>query len=187
MTILVCPLAKVPEMIEDHAPERIVSLLDPDFTFPDAGPAYVGRHLRLHLHDAHIPKVGQVLATASHVEELLAFVARWERLAPILIHCRAGVGRSTATAVITACLHNPLADEREIVLALRRAAPLARPNEVLIQLADIALGRNGRMLEAVVETGRGLPWLKVHEGVPFEMPSHFPESPSRSDSDDTPI
>jgi predicted protein tyrosine phosphatase len=168
-------------MIEDHAPERIVSLLDPDFTFPDAGPAYVGRHLRLHLHDTHLPKAGQVLPAASHVEELLAFVARWDRAAPILVHCRAGVGRSTATAIITACLHNPLADEREIVLALRRVAPLARPNEVLVQLADAALGRNGRMLEAVVETGRDLSWLPVHEGVPFELPSRFPESRCRSD------
>ena len=45
---------------------------------------------------------------------------------------------STATAFITACLHNPHADAHAIALALRRASPLARPNEALIKLADAA-------------------------------------------------
>lgn len=60
------------------------------------------------------------------------------------------------------------------MIALRRASPLARPNERLIALADAALRRNGRMRAAIVETGRGLP--TVHdgaEGEPFEMPWRF--------------
>lgn len=89
-------------MVVAHAPERIVSLLDPDFTFPETGPAYAGKHLRLRLHDAHIAAPGQVLPGMELVGELLAFVAQWDRSAPILVHCRAGIGRSTATAFITA-------------------------------------------------------------------------------------
>jgi predicted protein tyrosine phosphatase len=115
-----------------------------------------------------------------HVHELLAFVGQWERSAPLLIHCRAGIGRSTATAFIAACLHNPHASEREIALALRRVSPLARPNETLIKLADAALGRRDRMYGAIVETGRDLSWSEVElalstdgEGRAFEMPSAF--------------
>jgi predicted protein tyrosine phosphatase len=180
MTIIVCPLSKVATMVAARAPERVVSLLDPDFTFPEVGPGYVGRHLRLRLHDAHVAAAGQVLPGKEHVDELLAFVAQWDRSAPILVHCRAGIGRSTATAFITACLHNPHAAEREIALALRRASPLARPNETLVKLADAALGRRDRMYRAISDTGRNLSWNEVErvlssegEGRAFEMPSAF--------------
>jgi len=180
MTILVCPLSKVATLVAARAPERIVSLLDPDFRFPETGPAYAGKHLRLRLHDAHVATPGQVLPALEHVNELLAFVGQWDRSAPILIHCRAGIGRSTATAFITACLHNPQADEREIALALRRASPLARPNETLIKLADAVLGRRDRMYRAISQTGCDLSWNEVElalrsegEGRAFEMPSAF--------------
>jgi hypothetical protein len=90
---------------------------------------------------------------------------------------RTGIGRSTAAAFIAACLHNPHVDEQEIAGALRRASPLARPNETLIKLADVAMRRNGRMSAAIAETGRDLPWIEVDEGVPFDMPSTFRPTP----------
>jgi predicted protein tyrosine phosphatase len=173
MKILVCPLSKVMSMVASHAPERIVSVLDPSATFPETGPAYFGRHLRLHFHDVHVSTEGQVVPTAKHIDDLLAFLTPWSRTAPILIHCRAGIGRSTAAAFIAACLHNPHTDEQEIAGALRRAAPLARPNETLIKLADAAMRRNGRMSAAIAETGRNLPWIAVDEGVPFAMLATF--------------
>jgi predicted protein tyrosine phosphatase len=173
MTILVCPLSKVMNIIATRAPERIISLLDPDFSFPEAGPAYLGRHLRLHLHDVHLPTEGHILPTTKHIDDLLTFLSHWNQTAPILIHCRAGIGRSPAAAFIAACLHNPHVDERYIAVALRRASPLARPNEVLIKLADAAMSRKGRMSSAIAKTGRDLPWTSIDENMPFEMPSTF--------------
>ena len=38
MTILVCPFSKVPEVIVARRPERIVSILDPEYETPDTGP-----------------------------------------------------------------------------------------------------------------------------------------------------
>ena len=167
-------------MVATYTPERIVSLLDPNYAFPEPGPAYLSRHLRLSFHDIHISTAYQVLPTAKHIDLLLDFLWLWRRKAPILLHCRAGIGRSSAAAFITACLHNPNTDELEIAVTLRRASPLARPNEILIQLADAAMGRNGRMSNAITETGRALSWLEVNErlriydeGVPFEMPGIF--------------
>jgi predicted protein tyrosine phosphatase len=120
------------------------------------------------------------MPSAMHMDVLLEFLLFWSRTAPILIHCRAGIGRSTAVAFITACLHNPHADELEIAIKLRRASPLARPNETLIQLADAAMGRKGRMSNAIAETGRDLSWIEVSErlsiydeGIPFEMPDTY--------------
>ncbi len=180
MTIIVCPLSKVANLVAAWAPERIVSLLDIDSAFPETGSVHAGKHLRLRFHDAHVATPGQVLPGPEHVAELLAFVSQWDRSAPILIHCRAGIGRSTAAAFITACLHNPHVAEYEIALALRRASPLARPNETLITLADAALGRRDRMCRAISDTGRDLSWSQVElalrsegEGRAFEMSSAF--------------
>ncbi|MBI5294368.1 MAG: hypothetical protein HY869_02750 [Chloroflexi bacterium] len=183
MKILVCPLSKVMSMVALHSPERIVSLLDPNYAFPETGPAYLSRHLQLAFHDIHVSAEDQVLPAAKHMDLLLDFLSLWSRKAPILIHCRAGIGRSTAAAFITACLHNPHADELDVALALRRASPLARPNETLIKLADTVMGRNGRMSNAITETGRDLSWIEVNErlrihdeGIPFELPAIFESS-----------
>ena len=62
------------------------------------------------------------------MRELLEFVGGWDRAAPLLIHCFAGVSRSTAAAFISACALAPRRDEGEIALALRAASPTATPN-----------------------------------------------------------
>jgi predicted protein tyrosine phosphatase len=182
-SIIVSPLSRVGQMVAAHAPERVVSLLDPDFTFPVLGPAYEGRHLRLHFHDAHETGVGQLVPTSEHVEHLLRFLEGWQRSSPLLIHCRAGIGRSTAAAFIAACLHRPEVNELTIALDLRRASPLARPNEVLIQIADTLMRRDGRMIAAIQETGRNLQWHGVTENMPFSL--RGPQSPGGSEADKT--
>jgi predicted protein tyrosine phosphatase len=171
MVILVSPLSQAPLLVTTRAPERIVSLLDPGVTFPEFGSAYANRHLRLRLHDVHTAAGDQVAATAGHIDDLLAFLAKWQRAAPLLIHCRAGMGRSPAAAFIAACFYNPGSDESEIATVFRRISPISRPNESLIALADSALQRGGRMTAAIVETGRGLAWPEVDEGCPFELPA----------------
>ncbi len=171
MTILVCPLSRVSDMVESSQPMRVISILDPDLTFPDLGSEYDGRHLQMRFHDVHAPADGSVPPSAQHIAELLHFLSAWEDDSPLLIHCRAGIGRSPATAFVAACWRSPNADEWGIARTLRRVAPLARPNETLVSLADTAMRRDGRMSDAIAETGRELPWIEVDEGVPFEMPS----------------
>jgi predicted protein tyrosine phosphatase len=170
MGILVCPLSRVGELVAARAPARIVSLLDPEFETPATGDGYAGRHLRLSFHDIHLPAAGQILPAPVHVRELLGFLAAWGGTGTILVHCRAGIGRSTAAAFIAACLLRPDATEHDLALALRRASPLARPNETLIRIADAEMGRNGRMSEAIAATGRDLPWIDVYENMPFDLP-----------------
>ena len=101
---------------------------------------------------------------------MLRFVESWDRAAPMLIHCWAGISRSTASAFITACVHNPSADEEEIALALRKASPTASPNRRLIAHADALLGRNGRMNDAVDLIGRGEISMEAQS---FSIPSAF--------------
>lgn len=169
MTILVCPLSRVEEMIARHQPGRVISLLDPAWPFPELGDRYQGRHLRLQVHDICQADEHLVVPGVSHVRALLEFLGGWTRERPLLIHCRAGISRSTATAFIAACFANPGTDEYQIALALRRAAPQARPNTTLVALADAEMGRGGRMTAAIFTTGRDLPWPEVEEGVPFHL------------------
>ena len=88
----------------------------------------------------------------------------------MLIHCWAGISRSTASAFITACVHNPNADEEEIALAIRSASPTASPNPRLVGYADALLGRGGRMSKAVEAIGRG---AVSDEAQTFSIPSIF--------------
>ena len=173
MSIIVCPLSRVPALVASHRPSRVVSLLDPGMRFPSLGRAYVDRHLRLSFHDAHVAERGVTIATAADVERLCAFLDAWDAIDPLLVHCHAGIGRSTATAFVSACYLNPDVPERRIAETLRRVAPLARPNEHVVRVADDVLGRGGRMADAIAETGRGLPWIDVPEGVPFELASRY--------------
>jgi predicted protein tyrosine phosphatase len=84
----------------------------------------------------------------------------------MVVHCWAGISRSTASAFAIACARNPQADELGIALAMRRASPSAFPNRRIVALADDILDRRGRMLEAVEAMGgNGF----AAEGVPFDL------------------
>ncbi len=171
MTILVCPLSQVDAMVAEHSPDRVISVLDPGSSFPELGDGYSGRHLRLSFHDVHEKDEQYVRPAAEHVGVLLGFLKEWERPGTLLIHCRAGISRSTAVAFIAACFVNPDLREHDIAVALRAAGPLSRPNRTVVRLADREMGRAGRMSEAIEETGRDLDWVDVEEGVPFSLRS----------------
>ena len=167
MKVLVCPLSKVEDIVAEHRPARVISLLDPDRTFPELGDGYSGRHLRLRFHDITLPAPDRVMPATEHIQEFLGFLDAWDETDVLLIHCRAGISRSTAAAYIAACYLHPDRNEHEIALELRRASPLARPNGTLVRLADEVMGRDNRMIRAIEETGRGLEWMEITEAEPF--------------------
>jgi predicted protein tyrosine phosphatase len=103
----------------------------------------------------------------AHVQTLLDFVQQWDRMHPIVIHCWAGISRSTAAAFITACALFPHQDELRIARRLRQASASATPNPVLVSAADQILKRQGRMVSAIQSIGRG---ADAFEGTPFHLP-----------------
>jgi predicted protein tyrosine phosphatase len=124
------------------------------------------RHLHLAISDIVEATPNHVLPDATHLDAFLKFVHGWDRAEPMLIHCFAGVSRSTAAAYIAACALAPKRDEFVIARSLRTASPTASPNSLLVALADRALGRRGRMGEAIAEIGRG---RDCFEGEPFAL------------------
>lgn len=154
MMIVVCPLSRLPETLADSGARRVVTVLARDqqdavLTMPGI------ERLVLDMSDISEPRSGYTLAGEGHMAELLQFARAWDRRHPLLIHCYAGVSRSTAAAFAVACALDPGAEPREVATRLRAASPSATPNPRLVALADAALGRDGAMIEAIRAIGRG--------------------------------
>jgi predicted protein tyrosine phosphatase len=164
MTIYVCSLSRVESMVAQTGASHVVSLVTEKAVLPPLPRIAVANRLRLNFNDITAPTEGLVMPTADHVSQLIAFVQTWQPVSPLLIHCWAGVSRSTAAAFITACVHHPERGERDIAQALRAASPIATPNPRLVAYADEQLGRGGRMVAAIDEIGRG---MEMMEGIPF--------------------
>jgi len=167
MTLLVCPLSQVETARTLHRPSHLVSLLSPTDGKAWPTPGHGDAHLRLAFHDIAEPRDGFTAPDAALVTQLLDFAAGWDATRPMLVHCWAGVSRSTAAAFVIACQRGPDRSERDIAQALRVAAPYATPNRLVVALADKALGRAGRMSAAIAEIGRG---AATFEGALFELP-----------------
>ena len=156
MKLIVGPLAEVAFLCREHRPSHLVSWLSPLDLAPEIA-AGLAPDERLHLasHDVCAPGGGLEPPTLAHVAELLAFAAGWTGARPLLVHCWAGVSRSTAAAYAIACCKRPDLAEADLARRLRRLAPTATPKPLIVELADDLLGRGGRMARAVERIGRG--------------------------------
>jgi predicted protein tyrosine phosphatase len=154
-TIYVAPLSLVQSTIADACVSHLVTLINLDTPVPTPPSIGPDRHLRLAMNDICEPAEGLVLPCQEHVADLVQFALDWDREAPLLIHCWAGISRSTAAAFIALCALNPEADELGLARALRQASPTASPNRRLVALGDETLSRQGRMIAAVETIGRG--------------------------------
>ncbi|MGI9383101.1 MAG: tyrosine phosphatase family protein [Methyloligellaceae bacterium] len=152
---------------------HLISLINDQTMISTPAPIAPDNHLRLAMNDISEPQPGLVTPNQDHVAELIDFAIAWNRTGPMLIHCWAGISRSTAAAFITLCTLNPEHKEDGIAQSLRAASRTATPNQRLVALADEILGRGGRMNAAVAAIGRG---DFASEGAVFKMPALLAES-----------
>jgi predicted protein tyrosine phosphatase len=164
--IHVCSLARLHATVEKTGARHVVSLIGDEAIVERPVAIVPENHLWLRLHDISAPLEGYTMPDEGHVADLLSFVRSWDRSAPLVMHCYAGISRSTASAFASVCALSPHRDERSIVQALRQASPTATPNIRIVSLADRLLGRGGRMVAAVETIGRGI--LAI-EAEPFRL------------------
>jgi len=164
--IHVCPLSKLAETARATGAQSLVTLIDKGTPVRRPAEVTAENHLVVVVSDIVAELEGHTLASKSHVEKLVAFVRRWDQGAPLLIHCWAGVSRSTAAAFIAACALRPHRNEALIAQAVRANSPTATPNPRLVAIADAMLGRDGRMVGAIEKIGRG---CDCFEGIPFAL------------------
>ncbi|ACA20624.1 protein tyrosine phosphatase [Methylobacterium sp. 4-46] len=133
---------------------HVLSILDPGWPEPDAFGTYDAHHrTTLRFHDIIAPTRGQVLPEPDHVAAILAFgqdlAGERPRDRHLLIHCHAGISRSTAAMTMLLAQAHPDLDEAAVVARVHELREKAWPNARMIAFADEALGRRGRLSEAV--------------------------------------
>jgi predicted protein tyrosine phosphatase len=162
----VCSLAALPETVRATGASHILTVMaNVDQVLRPASVLEVN-HLRVSMDDITEQMDGFLAPSEQHIEQVLNFVRGWDRSAPMVVHCYAGISRSTASAFAAACALNPHREEVEIARQIRSRSPIASPNRLIVSLADKALGREGRMLRALDEMGPG---SMTVEGRPFQL------------------
>jgi len=164
----VCPLSAVPRVVAGSGAGHLLTCLQGAILVETPALIEAANHVRLDLDDISEPMPGYIAPNSSHVADLIAFAGSWGGRGPVVIHCWAGISRSTAAAFIALCTLNPGVPEAAIAQLLREASPTAYPNRLLVKLGDAALGRTGRMIDAVESIGRG---VVATEAYPFSLPA----------------
>jgi predicted protein tyrosine phosphatase len=139
--------------LAEHWATHLVSLLDPNYReaiprltpaqqvcrqyFHDITPRHLSSHIWQELH------ITPQLMQKSQVEAILTFTEQLPPNSQLLVHCHAGISRSTATTCGILCQHglSPQQAWAE-VFALR---PIADPNPYILQLFDDCLGLGGSL------------------------------------------
>jgi predicted protein tyrosine phosphatase len=139
--IHVCSLARLYATVEETRARHVVTLLRlvdrvqwPRHIVPE-------HHLILSVDDIVDHADGYTVPAEEHVGRLIHFAREWDRSTPMVVHCFAGISRSTGAAFVAACALNP-------------------------KRADRLLSRDGRMVRAVEDLGPGVP---AGEGHPFRL------------------
>ena len=164
--IHVCSLAALPETVRTTGASHVLTVMGNVDQVQRPVSVLPANHLKVAIDDITEQMDGFVVPSEQHIEKVLAFVRGWDRCAPMVVHCYAGISRSTASAFAAVCALNPHRDEMSIARQIRAASPIASPNRLIVSLADKALGREGRMLRALDEMGPG---TMTVEGRPFRL------------------
>jgi len=168
--IHVSSLSGLPGLAASLRRYDLLTLLSPSAASLDWDGFARERHVQLSFHDIVELRLGMVAPDADVMLAILEFGRGAVEDRALLIHCWAGISRSSAAAYAIACDRNP-GYEAEIADELRRRSPYVTPNRLMVKLADEMLGRDGRMSEAIARIGRG---AETAEGEPYQLPLRWP-------------
>jgi len=164
MAIHVCSLARLPSIVADSGARHLITVMGnvdkvqrPPSIAPD-------NHLVISMDDIAFPVDGFVAPNDDHIARMIAFGRDWDRARPLVVHCWAGISRSTASAFALACALNPSREEIDIAARMRARSASACPNRLIVAIADRLLARQGRMIAAIDAMGPG---NDATEGQPF--------------------
>ena len=166
MILIVTPLSRLEEVLNERQPSHLITLLSPEELIPTPEGFDPTRHLRLGVHDIAIPMSGFVAPDAALVERVLDFARGWDGAAPMVVHCWAGISRSMAPEDVKLQPVSPLAaiglgeaaclppvtreDQGDVLRAL--GAPSQAAFEATLDSLDAALPSLGPVARAGLET-----------------------------------
>jgi predicted protein tyrosine phosphatase len=132
---------------------HVLSLLDPGFPDPDIFHSF-GKHERLELrfHDIIDERKDQVAPQVAHVRRLLRFgrtlTSNPASAVHLLVHCHAGVSRSTSAMVLLLAQARPDVAAADVIEQVAKTRPHAWPNLRILEIGDAVLGRGGELAAA---------------------------------------
>lgn len=148
--ITICGLDELAGHCEARV-SHVLSILDPAWPVPGVFETY-GEHSRLELrfHDVIEERAEVVAPGPADIERLLDFgraLARQPaRAAHLLVHCHAGVSRSSAAVALLIARAMPEVAGAAVFTEILRIRPQAWPNLRILELGDAALGRGGDLV-----------------------------------------
>lgn len=157
----------IPELVlhRDAGVSHILSIIDPAEPEPEVFVEFPPHRRRTLRFDDILAKIAGMSAPEDrHVDALLAFGREIELAGDtthLLIHCHAGVSRSTAAAAVLMAQHNP-GREADAFLALLELRPQAWPNTRMVEIADRLLAREGALSQGLVAYRRALLNIRPH-------------------------
>jgi predicted protein tyrosine phosphatase len=129
---------------------HVLSILDPEMPAPSASGDY--HRVELRFHDVIEPSPHVHAPSPAHVRDILGF-GRDLLVAPgedghLVVHCHAGVSRSTAAMLLILAQAEPGRPAGELAAELLRIRGKAWPNLRIVEFGDEMLGREGTLIKA---------------------------------------
>ena len=171
--ITVCGIKELGAFCNSNA-SHVLSILDPDWPVPEVFGEF-GEHekLELRFNDVIENLPDQVPPSPEHVAALLAFgrdlMAEPPNDAHLLVHCHAGISRSTASMALILAQALPEAPAPAILGEILRIREKAWPNLRLLELGEAMIGRNGELSAAARAVYRHQLELRPHLAEFFEQ------------------
>jgi predicted protein tyrosine phosphatase len=156
--LTICGIEELPDHAERQV-SHVLSIIDPDRSPLDAFGSY-GEHARLELrfHDIIEDMPGREAPQPHHVEQVLAFgrdiMREPEPVRHLLVHCHAGVSRSTAAMTLLLAQAQPHLSAPEVLQQVLAIRAKAWPNLRMLTFGEEQLGRPGEFSGAVGEIYR---------------------------------
>ena len=94
----ICSLAALPETVRATGASHILTVMANVDQVQRPASVLEANHLRVSMDDITEQMDGFVAPADHHIERVLNFVRSWDRSAPMVVHCYAGISRSTASA-----------------------------------------------------------------------------------------
>ena len=133
----------------DCAIHHLISIGAPGDPMP-AGFKRCPQRIRLEFHDITQDTDFEFGPRVHHVEQVIDFARTIQHdQGTMLVHCEAGISRSSAAAVTALSTWLGAGKEREAVERIYAAQPQAWPNSRFVELADELLERGGTLVGAV--------------------------------------
>jgi len=128
--------------------DRVVSILDPGAPMPHELRSIDAPVLVLRFDDVADAR-DAAAPRAAHVRELLAFDAGAHEDERLVVHCGAGISRSTGALAVLLAARHPDLDDDDIFASIRQIRPIAWPNSLVVSLGDELLRRRGALMSAL--------------------------------------